>query len=154
MQSAVHIRRARPADVDGLTRIAHAAKAHWGYPKVWMRLWKDDLTFTEATLEQSPVFCAERDGKIAGVYALSQDGEAGEIEHLWVDPAAMGQGLGRLLFDHALQQARALGIRHLDIVADPYAEGFYKKMGAKRVGEWPSVPEGRVLPLMAMAVPA
>lgn len=148
----VHIRRARTADLETLTQIAHAAKAHWGYPAAWLQLWKADLTFTEATLDQHYVFCAERAGTIEGVYALSQDGASGEIEHLWVDPEYIGQGLGRILFDHALHQARALGIQQLDIVADPYAEGFYAKMGARRIGDWPSVPEGRVLPLMSMVV--
>jgi len=46
----------------------------------------------------------------------------------------MGRGIGRALFKHALEQARKLGHRTLKIEADPNAEGFYKRMGARHVG--------------------
>jgi GNAT superfamily N-acetyltransferase len=49
-------------------------------------------------------------------------------------PDAMGRGVGRSLFLHALERARELGCRELEIESDPNAEGFYQHMGARRVG--------------------
>jgi hypothetical protein len=48
-------------------------------------------------------------------------------------------------------QAATLGFTALRIDADPHAEGFYRAMGAVRVGETPSssIP-GRMLPLMTV----
>ena len=56
---------------------------------------------------------------------------------------------GRLLFAHAVATARRLGYQTLTIEADPFAEAFYRAMGAERVGEVPSeVAAGRMLPLL------
>jgi GNAT superfamily N-acetyltransferase len=62
----------------------------------------------------------------------------------------MGRGVGRALFEHALEQARRLGHRTLRIEADPNAEGFYTRMGARHVGVTVTNIEGqrRELPLL------
>ena len=63
------VRRARPADAAGLTRIAHAAKRHWRYPARWMRLWRDDLTVTaEAVVADGlAALKARKPVKVAGL---------------------------------------------------------------------------------------
>jgi hypothetical protein len=38
----------------------------------------------------------------------------------------------------------------LRIASDPFAEGFYRRMGARRVGVVPSTPRGRTLPLLLL----
>jgi GNAT superfamily N-acetyltransferase len=62
----------------------------------------------------------------------------------------MGRGFGRALFEHAVEQARALGLASFEIEADPNAEGFYLHMGAKRIGTNVSEMDGarRELPLL------
>lgn len=142
------IRRAVPADAARLTQVAHAAKAHWGYAASLIALWADDLTLTPERIAAEPVFCVEEDGRIVGLHALAPDG--GELEHLWVDPPAMGRGLGAALFRHAVATSRALGAALLRIASDPQAEGFYLRMGAERIGEVPSTPAGRTLPLLVV----
>jgi GNAT superfamily N-acetyltransferase len=59
----------------------------------------------------------------------------GTLEDLWVDPVAIGSGVGRRLFDHAVVTAAGLGLTSLLIESDPNAEGFYLAMGAERIGE-------------------
>ena len=73
-----------------------------------------------------------------------------DLNHLWVLPNAMGRGIGRALFEHAVTQARMLGLTSFEIEADPNAEGFYLRMGAKRIGANVSEIEGekRELPLL------
>jgi GNAT superfamily N-acetyltransferase len=150
--AAVTIRRARPPDAERLTAIAHAAKRHWGYAESQVALWERDLTVTPAIIDEDLVFCAEAAGSsaIVGFHGLSRDTDVFELEHLWVDPPAMGHGHGAALFRHAIDVARAHGARELRIASDPNAEGFYLRMGAELVGAVPSTPEGRTLPLLVV----
>jgi len=75
-----------------------------------------------------------------------------DLEHLWVLPAWIGTGLGRTLFEHAMRRAQKLGARVLTIESDPNAEGFYRRMGARRMGEnvYELEGEDRVLPVMVV----
>lgn len=148
----VVIRRARAEDADALTRLAHAAKRHWRYPEEWIGLWKTALTVTPELIEHHPVYCAWRDGDIVGFYALTGVPPARVLEHMWVAPSQIGSGLGSALFAHAiatLQDERSVTLR---IESDPNAEGFYVKHGARRVGDVPSTPEGRTLPVLMLEI--
>jgi len=86
---------------------------------------------------------------LAGFYALSvrPDGLTGEIELMFVEPGRMRRGIGRALWDHLIETARTIGLSRILIDADPFAEPFYRAMGARRTGESPSssIP-GRMLP--------
>src|SRR5438034_25922 len=62
------------------------------------------------------------------------------------------RAVGARMFEHAVATLRADSARVLRIASDPYAEGFYLRMGARRVGEWPSTPSGRTLPLLVWEV--
>jgi GNAT superfamily N-acetyltransferase len=152
--AAATIRRARGADAERLTAIAHAAKRHWGYPARWIRLWRADLTLTPRFIARHPVYCAERGGAVVGFYALSGRGAERELEHMWVDPPHMGGGVGTVLFRHALATLRAGGGRRLRIAADPHAAGFYRALGARLAGEVASRPRGRTLPLLVVDIAA
>lgn len=148
--SGVVIRRARPADSSELTRIAHASKRHWGYPDEWLELWRESLTVDPAYLETREAWVALVDGTPAGFTAIARHDDRWELEHLWVLPERMGQGLGRCLLAHAAAGAREAGATYLLIVSDPYAEPFYLRMGAIRVGEEASLPTGRRLPVLTL----
>ncbi len=148
----IEIRSAGAADAAALTRIAHAAKRHWGYPEAWIQLWEGDLTVHPRFIATHRVECAIEMDRVVGFYALSREASSFELEHMWVDPQHMGKGIGARLFEHALDTVRALGGGRLAIAADPNAEGFYQRMGARRVGEVPSTPEPRTLPLLVVDV--
>lgn len=117
-----------------------------------MALWDDELTLSPQYIASHPVFCAVRDGEVIGFYAVSRQSETCELEHLWVDPQHMRAGIGAQLFEHAVRTVRWLGGSRLIIISDPHAEGFYQRMGAGRVGEAPSRPEGRILPVLALLI--
>ncbi|MDX1388513.1 MAG: GNAT family N-acetyltransferase, partial [Acidobacteriota bacterium] len=89
----IRIRRARPSEAGELTRIAHAAKRHWGYPEEWIALWSGDLTLTREFVEATPVYVAERGETLLGLYAIVGEPPEPELEHVWVDPEHMGQGV-------------------------------------------------------------
>jgi GNAT superfamily N-acetyltransferase len=145
----VEISRATAQDAGELTEIARAAKRHWGYPERWMELWREALTITPQLAAEGEVWVAEEGGEKLGFYALSGSGR--ELEHLWVRPERLGEGVGRALFLHALGRAAELGAETVLIESDPNAEGFYARMGAAKIGERVSELDGRerVLPLLA-----
>jgi ribosomal protein S18 acetylase RimI-like enzyme len=152
----VEIVRAEPDDADALTRIAFAAKSYWGYPERWIEQWQEALTITPEFISDNEVYGAVFEEEIAGFYALVARDREVELEHLWVLPEHIGAGIGRALFDHAVRRAAALGVTTLSIEADPNAEGFYRRMGARRVGENVYEIEGhrRELPLLILDVPS
>ena len=146
----IEIRRAHPNEAGTLTTIAHAAKRHWKYPESWIEEWQSALTLTHEFLADNEVFVAAIDGQIAGCCALVMTDSLAEIEHMWIRPEQMGSGVGRALFEHARLRAEERGARVLELSADPNAEGFYERMGAKRIGEVQADVAGqpRVLPRM------
>jgi N-acetylglutamate synthase-like GNAT family acetyltransferase len=146
----IEIRRANPEEADTLTEIAHAAKRHWNYPESWIQQWQTDLTITREFIATHEVFVATISGEIVGCCALVLTDSLAEIEHMWIRPEQMGTGVGRALFEHARERAMERGANVLELSADPYAEGFYARMGAKVIGEIPANMDGqsRVLPRM------
>ena len=130
--------RIRPAQTDespALTEIAHQAKRHWGYPDHWIDHWKDELTISPEFVATHEVYVAESDGKLLGFYALIVREDKAELDHLWVAPEHIGAGVGKELFLHAMQDAARRNVSAVEILADPNAEGFYRKLGAHRIGE-------------------
>jgi GNAT superfamily N-acetyltransferase len=148
----IRVRRASPEDAGVLTRIAFAAKRYWGYPERWIEHWTESLTITQEFVRDNEVYAAHSGGETFAFYALTGTGRELQLEHLWVSPAWIGSGAGRLLFEHAMNKAASQGAKSVEIEADPNAEGFYLRMGARRVGEsvYEIEDQSRVLPLMAM----
>ena len=146
------VRRARPGEAGSLSRIARAAKGHWGYPERWMESWRGDLTILPGFIRENEVYVAAAGGEVVGFYALVGEGRRLELEHLWVSPGEIGTGLGRLLFESAMRRAAELGAEVVGVESDPNAESFYLKMGARRVGEnvYEIGGEERVLPVLAV----
>jgi GNAT superfamily N-acetyltransferase len=131
---SMHIVRAKPEDAAALTDIAFAAKRHWGYPEKWIESWRESLTVGPEFIASHETYVAIVDSRRVGFYALDRKDDRADLLHLWVLPDAMGRGVGRSLFIHALARTKELGFRNLEIESDPNAEGFYQRMGAHRVG--------------------
>jgi GNAT superfamily N-acetyltransferase len=152
----IRVVRARPEQAERLTQIAHAAKSYWGYPSQWIELWHNQLTVTRQFILHNEVYAAvdDEDQAILGFYALSGEGERMVLEHLWVQLRSLHGGVGRKLFEHAVQLATERGAQRIEIESDPNAEAFYQKMGAETVGEVTYELEGlpRSLPLMVYTI--
>ena len=151
----MEIVRAKASDADALTWIALAAKGYWGYPEEWIEQWREDLTVSAGFIRRNEVYVAVFGEKAVAFYALVEEDHAPVLEHLWVSPEWIGSGVGRALFGHAVRKAASLGATVMEIEAEPNAEGFYLRMGARRAGERVSEIDGqeRVLPLMVVSVP-
>lgn len=148
----VKIRRASPADATRLSEIAHDAKRYWGYPEHWIKHWQDELTISPDFIATNQVFVAEKDDQILGFYALKIRHEKAELDHMWVAPEHIGSGVGKQLFIHAMQSAARGNVSEIEILSDPNAEGFYRKMGAHRIGETVSQIDGQPRSLPRLSI--
>jgi N-acetylglutamate synthase-like GNAT family acetyltransferase len=148
----VKIRKASTEDAATLTRIALDAKRHWGYPEHWIQHWQDDLTISPDFVAANQVYVAEHDGDLLGFYALVIKKKKAELDHMWVAPAHIGSGVGKELFIHAMQTAAGQDIDAVEILSDPNAAGFYRKMGAHQIGETTSEIDGRSRTLPRLSV--
>ena len=149
------MRRAQSGDSERLTRIACDAKAHWGYPEAWLRAWQPVLRITPEYVERQLVYVAAVDAEPVGFYVLEPRDDRWSLEHFWVEPRWHGRGVGRFMFTHAVDNSRAIRPGIMVIDADPYAAGFYSRMGARRSGTVPAPVEGdpgRTLPVFEVDV--
>lgn len=147
------LRPPRPRDLPALSALCMRSKAHWGYDHAFMAACRDELTITPRDLDRFAAVMAEIDGLPAGVALVGWNGPDAEIEKFFVDPAFMGGGVGRALFDWCVATARGMHAPRLLIEADPQAAPFYEHMGAKVIGQAPSASiPGRDLPLLALTL--
>jgi N-acetylglutamate synthase-like GNAT family acetyltransferase len=151
---AATIRRARSEEASLLSDLSLRSKAYWGYDTAFMEACREDLRVSAEEILAWPVYVLEARGRVIGYYELRPNSaEEVLLLNLFVEPDAIGHGYGKRLWLHALDTARSLGYRSLVLHSEPYAEGFYRTMGAERAGEVPSsVFPGRLLPLMRVAL--
>ena len=154
---SIRIRAARTDEAAALSELSQRSKAHWGYEPAFLDACADELRIEPSALDDTRQVwrVAIDDRRIAGVYGLVPlNADSIELEALFVEPAAIGAGIGACLVDDALCEARARGYRRMIIQGDPNATGFYKAMGAVEIGERESssIP-GRFLPLFELGIP-
>jgi GNAT superfamily N-acetyltransferase len=83
------------------------------------------------------------DGKFIGFYGLTHwkenDGkETNILSHFFLEPEFIGKGYGKILFREVIRAAKEeLNWEGFLWESDPHAAWFYKKMGARQIGENP-----------------
>jgi predicted N-acetyltransferase YhbS len=146
---SLRLRPARAGEEAALTELAVRSKGHWGHDAAFLRRARTGLELRPGDLDRWIVRVATRDGVVIGVSAV--DAAAGVLELLFVDPPAIGTGVGGALLRDALAEARAAGVESLVIASDPDAEPFYRAAGAVPVGTTRSAATGRELPLLRIS---
>ena len=150
------IREASSADGPVLTRMVRTSGAYDGEYRVMVA----PQLIDDAYLAANPTrVCVDDRGTILGFASLlvpgrGVDGEA-ELDYMFVADDQQGRGIGRALVDDVIAISRQLGVGLIHIVSHPPAEGFYRSVGAERVGE--ILPAGRITwsrPLLRLEIPA
>lgn len=147
-----HLKVPAPQEAEILSRLVLRSKAHWGYSDAFMADCVEVLRIHPSDLE-APGYLVAYEAATDTPWGISllefEDGDA-VLDKLFVDPVAMGKGVGAALFRQAVAAATEAGAPRMTVVSDPQAEPFYLKMGAQRIGEMPSeaIP-GRVLPYLS-----
>jgi ribosomal protein S18 acetylase RimI-like enzyme len=144
----LEIRPARPEEAGYLTALAIRSKAHWGYDVAFPEACRESLVVTPEDCDGTSLLVAVDGDQIAGFAQLQGSPPVRELDDLWVDPGAMGRGVGRALFDAITALDRVAGYRSLTVDSDPHAESFYSRMGMTRIGETQfTVDPSRYLPV-------
>ncbi len=137
------LRAACADEASTLSALALRSKAYWGYSPMQIELWREELAITTKTFAQARVVVAESDTQLLGFYVLNLHPAAARLEHLWVEPSAIGKGVGKRLFQHASQDLQQSGLAFMEIEADPNALGFYQAQGARHIGDEPAPIAGK-----------
>ncbi len=110
-----------------------------------------ELTLHPEELRSTSLQLAVRDSTVIGLTQVKVTDTDADLLKLFVEPALLRSGVGRLLFEWATARARGLGAVRMMIEADPGAVPFYERMGARHAGFAPSQSIlGRMLPCMQM----
>lgn len=146
---ACRIRPARADEAELLTDLSLRSKALWGYDASFLARCRAVMRVKAGNIESRPHYVAEIDGRVVGFYGFEPEAEGVGLDYLFIDNDFVGRGIGRTVWEHAVATARRLGHPVMIVVSDPNAEGFYLRMGCRRVGTRPSdLENGRQLPLL------
>ncbi len=124
----VEVRRARPED---LPRILEVERAAFSTP------WSETSFRTLMPLSRVIVRVAELDGRVVGHGVVWRVADEGELANLAVDPDVHGHGVGRILLDQLLAEAREAGITHVFLEvreSNLPARRLYSSRGFREVG--------------------
>jgi putative acetyltransferase len=94
---------------------------------------------------EGSLLLAEREGQIAGCVALHKlEADICEMKRLYLRPQFRGKGLGRVLADRIMAEARQIGYRRMRLdTVEPVmkdAVAMYRKLGFKEIAPYRANP--------------
>jgi len=131
----VILRRAVPADTPTL-RAMMASSNGYAQPAARSMIFGFAAGWSVPDAEHE-IWLAQDIQGVAGFYALIPHGDDQELDLFFTANDSQGTGVGRRLFEHMADRARALGAETVVIRSNPDAAGFYRRMGAVEVGVSP-----------------
>lgn len=115
---------------------------------------RDELTLTHEELGSDTCVVAEMSEKMVAVGQMVVDRDEAELVKLFIEPASIGRGIGKRLFEVLQEKATHTGAKRLLVTADPQAVPFYQSVGFEHFGSEPSASiPARDLPVLAMDLP-
>jgi GNAT superfamily N-acetyltransferase len=145
------IRAPDVSELPALSELCMRSKAVWGYDADFMAACLKELTFVPGDLVSSRIAVAARGESVLGVAQVRMVGRDADLQKLFVEPSALRGGVGKALFDWAIEAAREMGASRMIIEADPDAAPFYRSLGARDAGFAPSGSiAGRMLPKLTL----
>jgi GNAT superfamily N-acetyltransferase len=127
---SLRLRLARPEEHEELEELQRRASLELPEYRDELILNPDAIHLPPAQIANGQVIVAELDGEIAGFAAVV----GGELDGLFVEPDLWGSGIGRILVEAAVHEARERGLS-LTVIANPRARGFYEACGFSVEGE-------------------
>lgn len=137
-------------DLQKINTLIRASKAFWGYSDTFLDNFMAKWEIKETYIHSNDLVLFEKEGHLVGLYAFKiNDDPAPELDLFFVHPKQIGKGIGKVMWQHALEHALKQTWFEFKIIADPNAEPFYEHMGATTIGKFESFP-GRFVPVMKM----
>ena len=149
-QKQMQFRNITRDDLREVSELGVRSKATWGYSDEVMAVFTEELTHDVELIDknlEAIVACVEE--KIVGYFTLvRRKDDSIELDFMFVRVESMLNGVGTAMMHEAVRLARSHGAEHLWLIADPNADGFYEKFGAKQTSEYQSSIPGRTIPVM------
>jgi len=131
---SVFFRKAKRDEGPFLTDLALRSMGHWPYSAEYLQKCRSVVTVDEAYFQKWPLWVMEKNGVPVGFHSFLRKDDKAWLEYFWLEPAFIGKGLGRRLFQHAFGIAQEAGWLPFYILSDPFAMKFYLKMGCRHLG--------------------
>jgi len=133
--SDLSLRFGQPAEREQLEQLQRRASLmHDAYRDALLAN-PDLIALPRWQLEENRVRVAERGGRTLGFAAvLPRDRQTCDLDALFVEPDYWKRGIGRALMEDAFVLARAGGAEAMEVLANPYADGFYARLGFVWIG--------------------
>lgn len=146
------IRRARLADRDGLSAMM-AGSNGYDLPAARSMILRFAQSWTYGPGDE--VWVMESEGQTLGFFQLlplaSPDWE---LDLFFTDNRMQGRGHGARLFKQVRSRGQSLGAARILISSNPGAAGFYRRQGARDIGQSPPVGDITWLrPRLALDIP-
>jgi putative acetyltransferase len=135
---SVAVRPATRQDCEAICRVhvgAIRAQGPSAYTAEQFESWAGRLepALYAGVVDDGRVFVAVRRRTVRGFGQFNV--RSGEVEAIYVDPAALGRGIGRRLLEEAHRRARSAGLVVVRVTASINAVGFYERCGYEAIGE-------------------
>lgn len=126
----INIVSASPKDANLLASLEIKSESYWGYSSDFMDRFKEIYLITEEFILNNPTYILKNGEIIIGFYGILLNHDEVSLEYLFIEPTYIGKGYGKMLWDHALEEFKKLGIREFTIITSPDAREFYLRLGA------------------------
>lgn len=126
----ISLRLARPEEHEELEELQRRASLELPEYREQLEANPDAIHLPPAQIANGQVIVAELGGEVAGFAAVV----GGELDGLFVEPDLWGSGIGRILVEAAVHEARQRGLS-LTVIASPRARAFYETCGFSVEGD-------------------
>ncbi|WED44024.1 GNAT family N-acetyltransferase [Legionella cardiaca] len=148
----MHQRSATLSELTKLNDFIRTSKGFWGYSESFLDFFMEKYGLKEFYFSKNEIILLEEETELLGLYAfkLNYEGKP-ELDLFFINADKIRQGIGKTMWQYAIQYASRKGWKEFMLIADPNAENFYKCMGAETVQQFESFP-GRFVPIMRVEV--
>lgn len=122
--------RAQTHFIANINALIRRSKSIWNYSPKYLEAALPLLTINEEYLSENLAFQVHNDvDELIAFFAISEKDGDRYLDHLWVEPTQLGQGIGRLACEFIFQLGLKKGWRTLFVLPDLPAVRFYEKLG-------------------------
>jgi GNAT superfamily N-acetyltransferase len=136
MAPAARIRDAEPGEAEALEALRRRSSDVWEAYREQLAANPDAIEAPVAAIAEGRLRVAlDRAARPIGFSVVEPARDGGvELDALFVEPDAMGAGVGRALVADVVARARDAGATHVQVIAGDEAVGFYERLGFGRRG--------------------
>jgi GNAT superfamily N-acetyltransferase len=132
----IHLRLGRPDERGALEDLQRRASLIYEEDRPHLLANPETIELPRWQLEQQRVRVAETGAGPAGFsVVLPRTPDIADLDGLFVEPRLWRGGIGRALLEDVVTQALLAGVRVLEVLGNPRAEGFYRKLGFVALGQ-------------------